>query len=73
MPRLPSGLSPRHRETVAAVPVGARCVLGPGIGPGPGGRGPRTEAAGVSEAGGWAARGAHGPAGPAGTQPNIAL
>lgn len=61
MPRLPSGLSPRRHETSAAVPDGARCALGPGFGPGPGGLGSRTEAAGVGEAGGWAPRDAHGP------------
>ena len=63
MPRLPSGLSPQHHETTAAVPDGARCALGPGFGPAPGGLGPRTEAAEVGEAGGWAARAAHGPGG----------
>lgn len=71
--RLPSGLSPRRHETAAAVPDGARCDLGPGFGPGPGGLGPRTEAAGVEEAGGWVAPAAHGPAGPAGTRHNLAL
>ena len=99
--RLPSGLSPRHRETAAAVPDGARCAQGPGVGPGPGGLGPstedlrtedlrtedlrtedlrewlgpRTEAAGGEEAGGWAARAAHGPGGLPlpGTRHNLAL
>ena len=75
MPRLPSGLSPQHHETTAAVPDGARCALGPGFGPAPGGLGPRTEAAGVEEAGGWVARAAHGPGGLPlpGTRHNIAL
>lgn len=52
---LRSGLCPQRHETGPALPDGARCALGPGSGPGPGGLGPRTEAAEVKEAGGWAA------------------